>query len=250
MKKLMIFFGLLVILGCNSEDAGNCFQTEGDLVEIQVEVEPFSKIEVFERINLVITQGDQQKVMIQTGKNLLNEIKAEVKDGMLILKNENSCNLFRDYNTTSVHVTVTNLDYLRNSGNLAIKSNGILVLDNLWLVSENQAKDPEVRTNGDFDLELKVKILRITSDNYSHFFLKGEAEKLDAFFAAGEGRLEGRDLMVQHCDLFHRGTNKLIVNPQQSLKGDIFSYGDIISVNRPPVVDVKEHFKGRLIFEN
>ncbi|MBT8295128.1 MAG: DUF2807 domain-containing protein, partial [Gramella sp.] len=69
------------------------------------------------------------------------------------------------------------------------------------------------------------------------------------FFAAGDSRLEARDLIVQNYDLFHRGTNKLIVNPQQTLKGDIFSYGDIISVNRPPVVDVEEHFRGRLIFE-
>jgi len=86
-------------------------------------------------------------------------------------------------------------------------------------------------------------------DNYSHFFLSGSVENFDGFFAAGDSRLEARDLVVQHYDLLHRGTNKLIVNPQQSLKADLFSYGDIISVNRPPEVNVTEHFEGRLIFE-
>jgi hypothetical protein len=250
MRKLAIFILFLVCVGCDSEDVGDCVQTEGEIIRTEVEVAAFNKIEVFEKIDLVISQGESQKVEVETGSNLLNEISVEVIDGMLILKNENSCNLFRDYKATTIYVTVTDLNYLRHSGNFTVSSEGILNLNDLWLVSENQAKDPDVLTNGDFDLNLNVENLRITSDNYSHFFLQGEATNLNAFFAAGDGRLEARNLIVQNCDLFHRGTNKLIVNPQQSLKGEIYSYGDIISVNRPPVVRVNEHFKGRLIFSN
>lgn len=243
---MLVIFGFL---GCDSEDAGNCIQKAGNIVQQEIELDEFSEIVVYDKIKLFIEQGSQQKVVVETGKNLMNEIRVSVKDDQLILKNENRCNLFREYGITKVYVTVPDLTYLRHAGNIPLESIGVLEFDDLWLVSENQERDMNVHTDGDFDLELKVRNLRITSDNYSHFYLSGSVENFDGFFAAGDGRLEARDLIVQNYDLFHRGTNKLIVNPQQSLKGDIFSYGDIISVNRPPVVDVEEHFRGKLIFE-
>lgn len=249
MRKLLLIFGLVFFSSCDSEDAGDCFQTAGSITSEAVETAPFSEIVVYDKIKLFIEQGIEQKVVVETGENLRNDITAEVIDDQLILKNENDCNFVRDYEITKIYVTVTDLTYLRHAGNLPLESVGTLNLENLWLVSINQEKDLEIYTNGDFILDLNVQNLRITNDNYSHYFLKGEVENFNGFFAAGDGRLEARDLRVQNYELFHRGTNKLIVNPQQSLKGDIVSYGDIISVNRPPVVNVEEHFKGKLIFE-
>ncbi len=249
MKRFLILIMIIGFLGCDSEDSNDCFQTSGEIVQKEVEVESFSEIMVFERIKLFIEQGPVQKVTVESGKNLINEVTVEVKDGRLLLKNENSCNLFREYGITKIYVTTPDLTWLQSSSNIAIESIGTLKLDHLWLRSLNQELDPDINTDGDFILDLDVKNLRITNDNYSHYFLTGKAENVNIFFAAGDGRLEGRDFIVQNYDIFHRGTNKLIVNPQQSLKGDIYSYGDIISVNRPPVVRVNEHFRGKLIFE-
>ncbi|HKJ48746.1 MAG TPA: head GIN domain-containing protein [Christiangramia sp.] len=249
MKKIIYLLAIIGLVGCDSEDAGNCLQESGDIIQEEILVENFDEIIVYDKIKLFIEQGAEQKVVLETGENLLNEISVEVEEGRLVLKNDNRCNFFREYGITIVYVTIPDLKYLRHAGNIPLESVGTLNLEELWLVSENQALDPEIHTDGNFKLDLNVKNLRITNDNYSHFFLTGSVENFDGFFAAGDGRLEARDLIVQNYDLFHRGTNKLIVNPQQSLKGDIYSYGDIISVNRPPEVDVEEHFKGKLIFE-
>ncbi|CAL65322.1 head GIN domain-containing protein [Christiangramia forsetii] len=249
MKKIIFLLAIIGFLGCDSEDTGDCFQKAGEIVQNEVEVANFSEIMVYDKIKLFIEQGDKQKVVIETGENLMNEVTAEVIDNQLILMNENVCNLVRDYEITKIYVTVPDLTYLRHAGNIPLESVGTLNFENLWLVSENQALDPEIHTNGDFKLDLDVENLRITNDNYSNYFLIGTVENFDGFFAAGDGRLEARDLIVQHYEIFHRGTNKLIINPQQSLKGEIVSYGDIISVNRPPEVDVEEKFRGKLIFE-
>lgn len=249
MKKLIFLFFGIVLWSCDSEDANDCFQKAGAITSEEIVLESFDEILVYDKIKLFVEQGESQKVVVETGENLRNEVSAKVINGQLILRNENDCNFVRDFNITKVYVTVPDLTYLRHAGNLMIESVGTLRLNELWLVSENQDKDIEVYTNGDFKLDIEVKNFRITSDNYSHFFLSGSVENFDGFFAAGDSRLEARDLVVQHYDLLHRGTNKLIINPQQSLKADLFSYGDIISVNRPANVDVTEHFEGRLIFE-
>ncbi|MCM8568989.1 DUF2807 domain-containing protein [Gramella jeungdoensis] len=250
MRKFLGFIMILLISGCSSEEAPDCFQTSGAIIQKEMELDPFTEIMVYERVKLFIEQGDEQKVIIESGKNLINDVSVRVQDGRLMLRNENACNLFRDYEITKVYVTSPNLTWIQTSTASAIESIGTLSYPELWLRSLNQEKDPDIHTDGDFILDLDVQNLRITTDHISNYFLTGKVENFNAFFAAGDGRLEARDLIVQHYDIFHRGTNKLIVNPQQSLRGDIYSYGDIISVNRPPVIDVTEHFKGRLIFEN
>ncbi len=249
MKKILGILMIILISGCSSEDAPDCVQTAGTIVQQEVQLETFTEIMVYDRVKLFIEEGPEQKVVIETGENLLNEVSARVEDGRLILNNDNTCNLFREYEITKVYVTSPNITWIQTSSPSAIESIGTLSYPELWLRSLNQEKDPDIHTDGDFILDLDVQNLRITTDHISNYFLTGKVENFDAFFAAGDGRLEARDLIVQNYDIFHRGTNKLIVNPQQSLRGNIYSYGNIISVNRPPEVNVTEHFKGELIFE-
>ncbi len=250
MKRIVGLILVILISGCSSEKTPDCFQTAGAIIQEEKQLEAFTEIMVFERVKLFIEQGEEQKVVVETGKNLMNDVSLRVQDGRLILRNENACNLFREYEITKVYVTSPNITWIQTSTASTIESIGTLTYPELWLRSLNQEKDPDIHTDGDFKLDLDVQNLRITTDHISNYFLTGKVENFNAFFAAGDGRLEARDLIVQHYDIFHRGTNKLIVNPQQSLKGNIYSYGDIISVTRPPVVEVTEHFKGELIFEN
>ena len=92
------------------------------------------------------------------------------------------------------------------------------------------------------NLELPPSLLRNLADLEYHSMTPIQAQALPLALA-------GRDLIAQTVDIQHRGTNKIIVNPQQLLKGEIRSTGDVISVNRPPVVDVETFYSGRLIFE-
>ena len=66
--------------------------------------------------------------------------------------------------------------------------------------------------------------------------------------AAGDSRIESENLVAQRISIDHRGTNDILINPQQSLTGVIRGTGDVISSSRPPEVKVEELFNGRLIF--
>ncbi len=250
MKKLIIlFFISLVISGCDAEDAPDCIQTAGKIITKELPVSSFEEVIVYERVKLFIQQGDVHKVVVETGENLLPEVSVNVENNRLSIRNGNSCNLVRDYEITKVFVTTPHLSWLQNSSGSTLESIGTIKADSLWLRSENQARDLSIHTDGDFKLDLEVENLRITNDNYSNYFLSGKVLNFNAFFAAGDGRLEAANLVVQNYNIFHRGTNKLIINPRNSLRGNIYSHGDIIAKNRPPVVDVTEHYRGRLIFE-
>lgn len=240
---------MLLLFSCDKEDAPDCFQTSGSVVQREIGVAAFDEIIVFDQINLIISQGPEQKVLIESGENLISDVTAEVQNNRLILKNANSCNFFRDYDLTTIYVTVPNLTWLQNAGNRTIENIGVLNFPNIWLRSLNQEETKGVYTVGDFDLALDSENIRVTGDDFSNFFLSGRTENLDLYIAAGDGRVEAQDLEAETVEIQHRGTNKLFVNPQQVLKGEIRSTGDVISVNKPPVVELETFYSGKLIFE-
>ncbi len=80
-------------------------------------------------------------------------------------------------------------------------------------------------------------------------FISGTAENLLLESCSGDSRFEGRNLVVQNIQVFHRSSNDMIINPQASVTGEIRSTGNVILVNEPPIVDVKTFYKGRLKIE-
>lgn len=250
MKKLVfLILSTFLLSSCDAEDAPGCFKKAGEIIQDEVAVDVFNEIIVYERVKLFIKQGPVQKVVIETGENLRKDVSVEVINNRLSIRNENSCNLVRDYELTKVYVTIPDLTWLQNSSGSAIESIGTLKLNNLWLRSVNQENDLTIHTDGDFILDLDVENLRITNDNVSNYFLKGKVENFNVFFAAGDSRLDAPELLVQHYEIFHRGTNKMILFPVQSLKGELRSSGNVIAKNRPPIVSIEEFYTGRLIFE-
>ncbi len=241
---------LLLLLSCNSENAPDCFQNAGDLVRVQVDVPDFSDITVFERLNLVLIQGEEQSVEIESGELLLNEISATVEDGRLILRNDNGCNLFREYGLSTVYVKAPDINEVRSSTGLLISSEGVLNYPDIRLVSESFSENTSETTSGSFDLQLASQNVQLLANGIAYFRIRGTAENLNVFIAAGDSRIEAEGLSATSVTVNHRGTNDILVNPQQRISGTIRGYGDVISVNRPEEVMVEETFEGRLIFQD
>lgn len=247
MKKLIYIYCLFFMFACDSEDASNCFQTAGPIIQTEINVASFERILVNRDIELIVKQGAFQQVIIETGENLLNDVSTEVIEDQLVLIDNNTCNFVRDFGITKVFVTTPNLKEIRCSTQFEIKSDGILTFNDLTLVSENFT-NPNDFAIGDFRLQLDVEDLQITANSLSFFYISGEVENLDLDFLGGNGRFEAQNLISQNVSVFHRGSNDMLINPQQSLTGTILSTGNVISFNQPPIVNVEEVFNGRLIF--
>jgi hypothetical protein len=106
------------------------------------------------------------------------------------------------------------------------------------------------KKSGDFFLQVNSNTLRIVANGISVFYLSGQVQSASFIFSDEQPRLEARDLVVQNVQIVQVSANKMIVNPQQSITGEIRGTGDVISVNRPPTVAVEELFTGRLLFED
>ncbi|WP_299431768.1 head GIN domain-containing protein [uncultured Aquimarina sp.] len=249
MKKLVFIILVIGVIACDTENSIDCFQRTGDIVREEISVSDFTRIIVNPNVELILKEGEITSVVIETGDNLIDEVSAIVEGDRLVLRNTNDCNFVRDFNQTRVFVTAPNITEIRSATQFDISSDGVLKYPSLTLLSEDFVEDTEGTTTGTFNLEINNENLTVTGNNIATFFISGETNVLKVTFASGTGRFEGANLIAENIGIFHRGTNKIIVNPQQSIVGEIRSTGDVISINRPSVIEVEEFFTGRLIFQ-
>ncbi|WP_338731646.1 head GIN domain-containing protein [Mangrovimonas cancribranchiae] len=247
MKKLLYIIILIGLFSCDSEDANDCFQTSGETVQEEITVATFNRILVNRNVQLILKDDIATKVVVESGKNLINDVEIKVENSKLIITDNNTCNYARDYAPTKVHVTSSDISEIRTSSQFEVLSDGVLSYNNLTLLSEDYNGGSEF-TVGDFRLQLDCNRVRVTSNNISSFYLSGTTNNLSVGFFAGTGRFEGANLIAEHVEVNHRGSNDMIVNPQQELTGVLRGTGNVISVNQPPVVTVERLYTGELIF--
>ncbi|WP_335964603.1 head GIN domain-containing protein [Galbibacter sp. PAP.153] len=251
LQGIYLITGLLlatVFLGCNSEDANDCFQTAGTIVQEERPATDFSRILVNEGITMVIKQAPEYKVVVESGENLMNDIHTEVKDGQLILTNNNICNYVRKYEFTTIFVAAPDIAEIRSATQREIRSEGTITTDKLTVYSENYQNN-EYLTSAAIYLNVDVNQFQIVFNGISNIYMTGKAKSLNINMASGNGRFEGRNFPVENATVYHRSSNDVIVKASTLLKGDIYSTGDIISVGIPQTVEIVEHYKGKLIYE-
>ncbi len=248
-KYIFVFLTVCLLIACDTENAPDCFQRTGNVVRKAVSVPDFTRILVLPNVEVILKQGDTTAVVIESGDNLINEVSARVEDNRLILENTNDCNLVRSFNQTKIFVTAPNITEIRSATQFDVVSDGILRYPSLNLISEDFVENNDGNTTGTFHLHVENQQMAVVGNNIASFFLKGTTNSISIIQASGTGRFEGADLIVQKVSIRHRGSNKIIVNPQQSITGEILSTGDVVAVNQPPIVSVESVFTGKLRFQ-
>lgn len=240
----MIILLSLLFFSCDSENSNDCFKTSGTKITKEFEVENFDKINLSQGIELIIKEGPEIKVIVESGQNLMNGITAEVSEGQLFLRNSNGCNWVRDYNETKVYVTTPTLKNVYSSSQFSVKSDGVLNFPYLNLQSgvfSNTA-------SGTFGLEVNCNTLIIDDNESSYFKISGRTTNLSVNFYDGNARFDGSDLATNEVSFFQRSSNDIIVNPIDKISGTIYSTGNVVLKNTPSVIEVTQLYQGHIVY--
>jgi len=234
---LILFFGLFA---CDNEDAPNCLKKAGEPMSIEINVELFTQLEVNDQFNVIIEEGEEQAIFLDYFENLIDDIAFEVKENRLVVSDNGSCVWVRDYNFPTLRITSPLITNIRQNGGGVISSQGVLHYNELSLVSEERS--------GDFDLTIDNESLRIVNNDLTNYRIKGKTDQLYVGFFSGDGRFEGGSLIAQDTEIFHRATNDIVVNTQNSLTGRVLSTGSLIFVGgKPSTIDISIENRGKLV---
>ena len=253
MKYKIVFF-LLVFLLVSCGISEDCFKGNGNQVTQTFLLENFSKIKVYDGVGLVVKEGSNYEVKVVTSDNIIDDLEVRLDGDMLVVKDNSSCNIARDYGQTTVYVTIPDGTILPLIPELElhckteqkIQSDGVLhsPIVRLFAIGD----DGDGAGTGDFHINLDNGQFVVESNNVSNFYINGHCEEMLLNFYFGNGRFFGEELHAEKIKLFHRGSNDMFVYPIQKIEGIINATGNVVLENVPPIVDVEEVFRGRVIY--
>jgi hypothetical protein len=236
-----------MVLATSCGISEDCFKGNGNQVIQLFPLENFTKIKVYDGIGLVIKEGANYEVKVITSDNILDNLEVKLEGNTLVVKDNSTCNIARDYGLTTVYVTAPNITEIHSKTDQDIRSDGVLNYSDLKLISIDLS---DGAGTGDFRLSLNTINLYVESNNVSNFYLTGQSQNLHVFFSWGNGIFYGENLIVNIITIYHRGSNNIFLFPINSIEGNIYATGNVVLKNNPIVSpNVIQHFTGRLILD-
>lgn len=249
MKKIVlnIVVCCCMVLATSCGISEDCFKGNGNQVIQLFPLENFTKIKVYDGVELVIKEGANYEVKVITSDNIRDNLEVRLQGNMLVVKDNSTCNIARDYGLTTVYVTAPNITEIHSKTDQDIRSDGVLNYSDLKLISIDLS---DGAGTGDFRLSLNTIHLYVESNNVSNFYLTGQSQNLHVFFSWGNGIFYGENLIVNIITIYHRGSNNIFLFPINSIEGNIYATGNVVLKNNPIVSpNVIQHFTGRLILD-
>jgi len=164
-----IFYSVmfLILFSCKRENAIDCFKTKGHYTEETREFENFNAVAVNDQIYVTIFKGNEYKVNIKTGKNLISNISTKVVDGVLTIENNNVCNFVRGYkHQIKVDITTPVLKKLINLGV------GNIIIDQQF---EQDTLVARIESSGDIHINGKYNQIRTSTHGNGNMYVNGSA---------------------------------------------------------------------------
>jgi hypothetical protein len=223
---LLILFPLL--FAC-SEEPLSCFRKSGPVIkEERIPDRSFSSIAMFDHINLIIYPSDTNRLILEGGKDLLDDIKLDIVGSTLRVRDGGSCYRIRNVeNEISLHVFVKDLYYMQVSGSGKLHFADTLYQDVFVL---------DVWGGSGYLYPLVVAdhaIFKLHTGS-ADLIPAGRARAMDVH-AGSYGRFDGLLFDANHAMVQHFGSNHAFVRAQVSLTTRIFASGNIYYAGDPEV---------------
>jgi hypothetical protein len=228
---------------CGPGHGTDCLKSTGTIVTERREVAPgLVTVTAFDNVDLRLVQDTQTYAEVRAGQNLISDIVINRKGNALEITNTSTCNWARSYDTpreVTLHLPrVTNL-FLRGQGN--VSTIGQFEQDTLFV---------HLVGAGDYDLNLKAKLLHADQYELGDMSLHGVAEDMD-FTLGGSGRLFAQGLQLRRCyvKLTRDSDGDAHVRATDIVGGTVAGNGTLYYGGPPRTTDIKVSGGGRAVRE-
>ena len=205
----------------------------------------FNTIHTRSSINVILKQGDNESVIVETNVEFQKQVLTSVEEGVLKIEVKGKV-----INPTEfkVHVTVTNIEDISCFGSGDIRSIGVLTFPVLNF-SINGSGDLRVKLNsetvtikikgsGKIKLKGEMKDLKINSFGSSDIYLSGNVNNFD-IEAFGSGNLYGKKFKAIEVNAKYRGSGDVVIAVEEIINTVIIGSGDFKIIGNPCVKNLE-----------
>ncbi len=184
----------------------------------------FTEVRGSAGLDVYLTQGDENKIVVEADENLQQYIETDVENGKLHVTT--SENIGRS-KAKKVYVTFKELNTVEASSGADVTGNSVIKSENLSLKSSSGA---------DLKVEIFSKNLTAKTSSGADLVVSGKASSLQADASSGS-ELNAKELLVISCNAEASSGAEVTVNVKDNLEtkvssgGDVNYYGNPVSVN-------------------
>lgn len=204
----------------------NGIKGNGEVIKQERSVKPFSEIYIKGAFDVVLSQGTEEKVIVETDSNLQECVVVENDGSVLELKNSKS--RIKKSTKMVVYVTVKDLSKIRNTGVGDIVCDNALKSKTMELVLSNV---------GDVKLIIDCAELNVEYSGVGDLSLSGSAKK-SKINTSAVGDLKAFDLLVETMNILHTGVGDVAINVSKELILDFRGVGDVRYKGSPDKKDI------------
>lgn len=243
MRRLaVISMVVLLAAACKKPEDRMCYKSIGEVVTETRSIPYFNRIDLNNRINLILTQDTTESISIEGGKNLLNFVETEVIDSILYIRDNNNCAFLRSYESKiDVYVHFADLDTLFSRGEGNISATDTIFSERF--VFENWTG------SGSVDLKLWLRRGYFNLHTGSGDITMNGWCKSCFFYENGDGFIDARDFECEGLWVNQNSTNYCHVNVTKRLVANINYIGDIrVYKNFPTEVIENINHDGKVVW--
>ena len=242
-KFYIFLIGLLALVGCKKENLCDCVKVTGKTNTIYHNVTGFNCIEVKDKINVFLTQGNTFEVKVEAGRNLQPLIKTELDGETLRVFNTNRCNWVRGYkHHINVYITAPYFKHIMHNGVGPITSINTIIQDTLTCKTGN---------SGEIRLDINTGAVLCSAHGNGDIYLTGITGALHNDYT-GTNYLYAKNLTVTGYIYLHSvsiGHAYVNAPPNGLMDIQLERDGNIYYTGQPASINLIKKGKGDLIKE-
>ncbi len=233
MKKYYLFLVCLVsfalctnLIACNNNVANSSFKDKTE----DRKVAPFTKIELCISADVILEQGENQKVTIEAEKEeTLKYLETEVSNSSLII--HFSKNFMRNTGKVTIKITVPTIEGLTITGSGDIKAGNKIKAENI---------DLEITGSGTIVLsELSAANIKSEITGSGNIKLAGKETVVNHNITiSGSGNVIASDLETETMKIEITGSGDCKISAKQKVTAEISGSGSIFYNTEPAKTDI------------
>jgi len=210
----------LSIFSCKKSGPTDCFKSTGEEITIERPATSFDKIILNDNVNLVLTQGDDYRISVTGGKNVLKKVRTDVDDRVLKIENRNSCNWMRSFNREiTVYASFKTIQEIEYRGSGDISCSNTIVGDSLQFDVWEGAGMVEM----DVDVTRSYLYFHIGTADITY---RGDAH-LSYITASSFGPIYAQNLRSTFTYIANESSNHCYVQVSDRIEATITKFGNI-----------------------
>jgi len=206
----------------------------GNVVTEEREVnQDFDQVRGSRGLDVYLTEGNENKIVVEADENLLDLIETEISNGKLTITSSKNIGRAK---SKKVHVTYVKLNKIEASSGADIIGNSVIKSETLVLDSSSGA---------DIEVEVFTKELYAETSSGADIEVSGKATSLNARASSGSD-LDAKKLEVINCKAKASSGADITVNVQGNLDAKASSGGDVKYYGNPVSVTKKDGSSGSI----